>query len=197
MEVSDTNTNIAKTWRRFLIEVELAKNYPRPYLLYMMRTHRNPLLEYLLPALLYIKMVSILDEALATHIDEHGLTMPKKYRNALQGRIDFLTDEHILHNSKALHDIREKRNALAHETTKQVDWDELESDLSEVQKTLEQLAFTDVRPQYEFFAERSAMKDSTEPGVLATQDFSYGLKKGDKVIAEVAWTEKLLKEEPE
>ena len=195
--MSDTDTNIADTWRRFLIEVELAKNYPRPYLLYMMRTHRNPLLEYLLPALLYIKMVSILDEAFVTHIDKHDMSMPKKYKNSLQGRIDFLTDNQILHNSKELHDIREKRNALAHETAKQVDWRELENDLNEVQTTLEQLKFTGTRPKYEFFAERSAMKDSTEPGVLATQDFNYGLKKDDRVIAEVSWTEKTLKDEIE
>ena len=193
--MNDANTNIAETWRRFLIEMELAKNYSRPYLLYMMRTHRNPLLEYLLPALLYIKMVSILDESLATYIDEQNLSMNKRYKNSLQGRIEFLTDTHILDNSMVLHEIREKRNTIAHETTRQVNWNELESDLSEVQKTLEQLSFTGARPNYEFFAERSAMKESKEPGVLATQDYSYGIKKGDKVIAEVSWTEKMMKVE--
>ena len=195
--MSDTHTNITDIWRRLLIEVELAKNYPRPYLLHGVLPHRNPLLEYLLPTLLYIKMVSIPDEALATYIDEQVLTMPKKHRNVLEGRVDFLTDEHILHNSKALHDIREQRNTLAHETTKQVGWGALESDLSEIQKTFEQLAFIGARPKYEFFAERSAMKDSNEPGVLAIQDFRYGLKEDDRIIVETSWTEKLLKDEQE
>ncbi len=195
--MSDIDSNITDTWRRFLIEVEFSKNYHQPYLLYMMRTHRNPLLEYLLPALLYIKMVSILDEAFVTHIDNQNMSMPKKYKNSLQGRIDFLTDNQVLNNSMELHEIRKKRNGLAHDTAKQIDWKELEKDLNEVQKTLEELKFSGTRPNYEFFIERSAMKYSTEPGVLFVRDFSYGLKKGDEVIAEVSWTEKTLKFEGE
>ncbi|MFN8386548.1 MAG: hypothetical protein U0X92_09045 [Anaerolineales bacterium] len=195
--MNDANTSFVKTWRRFLIEVELAKNYPRPYLLYTMQTHRNPLLEYLLPSLLYVKMVSILDEALSTYIDEQNLILPKKHKNSLQNKVDFLTDKNILHNSEVLHDIRETRNALAHNTTKQVGWDELKHDLSEIQTTFEQLTLTDMRPKYEFFAERSAMKGSTEAGVSATQDFSYGLKEGNRVVVEVTWTEKLLEDEQE
>lgn len=177
------------------MEIELAKNYQRPYLLYIARTHRNPLLEYLLPALLYIKMVSLLDEVLIINIEEQCLTMPKKYRNSLQGRIDFFKDQNILHNSTILNKIREKRNAIAHEISKQVSWNELDTDLAEIKKTLQYLAFIEHRPKYEFFAERSAMTNSTEPGVLSTQDFCYGLKEEGKVIVEVKWTEKLLANE--
>ena len=191
----NSNADIAKAWLRLLIDVELAKNYHQPYLLYALQTHRNPLLENLLPSLLYIKTVSILDEALTIHIEDRGLAMPSTYRNSLQGKIDFLSDLGILHNTKRLHEIREKRNALAHEISERVSWDQLDIDLIEIEKVLQHLAFVGKRPKYNFYAERSQMTKSTEPGVLFTRDFSYGLKENDRKVSEVSWTEKILAEE--
>ncbi|MFN8405278.1 MAG: hypothetical protein U0V48_17270 [Anaerolineales bacterium] len=156
--MNDAKHKFCQNLAQILIEVELAKNYPRPYLLYTMQTHRNPLLEYLLPSLVCQNGFNT-DEALSTYIDEQNLILPKKHKNSLQNKVDFLTDKNILHNSEVLHDIRETRNALAYNTTKQVS-DELKHDLSEIQTTFEQLTLTDMRPKYEFFAERSAMKGS-------------------------------------
>ena len=50
------------------------------------------------------------------------------------------------------------------------------------------LGFVNERPTYEAFAERSAAKQSSETGVLWTQDFRYGLKEGDKTVREISWT---------
>jgi len=69
-----------KAWHRFLQELELAKNYHLPYALDNLfgATPRNPLLEKLLPSLLYIRLVSLLDDALNLYLDNHGLTIKKK-----------------------------------------------------------------------------------------------------------------------
>ena len=76
--------DILKAWHRFLQEVELAQNYHMPYLLNGFGgTFRNPLLDYLLPSLLYVKMVAILDEALVFFINYRGLIVPKKYKKSL------------------------------------------------------------------------------------------------------------------
>jgi hypothetical protein len=195
--MSDPIIDIAAIWRRLLIDVELAKNYHLSYSLSTMgATPRNPILEYLLPTLLYVKMVSILDEALITYIDSQGLTLPKKDRN-LNGRINFLTTKRVLGNSKALHNIRDRRNGLAHEASQQTNWNELEDDLNEIARTLQHLAFVGKRPSYKFFAEQSGMSNSSEPDVWATQDFHYGLKEGDKLVAKISWTQKLYNDEQE
>ncbi len=59
------NDDILKAWHRLLQELELARNYHMPYLLTgFSGAFRNPLLDYLLPSLLYVKLVAILDETL-------------------------------------------------------------------------------------------------------------------------------------
>ena len=63
-KVIPMSVGIQKAWNRFLQELELAKNYHMSYLLNGFGgTFRNPLIDYLLPSLLYVKMVAILNEA--------------------------------------------------------------------------------------------------------------------------------------
>lgn len=64
MTVDNGTWTPSQVWRRFRLEAEAAKNYPSSYALYMGQTHRNVLLEALLPTLLYIKAVAILDDSL-------------------------------------------------------------------------------------------------------------------------------------
>jgi len=186
----DTNPTIAKSWRRLLLELELARNYHIPYALDSPRTRRNPLLENLLPALLYVKTVSILDEALRFEIEARELT-PKRHR--LWARIDCLADQGILTKPERLHIIRERRNEIAHEADSQATWDELNADLDFMEEVLKQLGFVGERPQYEFYAERSGAEPSSEPGVLFTQEYRYGVKENGEVAIEVSWTERVLK----
>ena len=112
------SADIQKAWNCFLQEVELAKNYHTPYLLNGFgSTFRNPWLDYLLPSLLYVKMVAILDEALVFFIGDRGLTVPKKHKKSLHGRIEYLNDQSLIANYDALHGIRDLRNLLAHEVS--------------------------------------------------------------------------------
>jgi hypothetical protein len=80
-----TSVKIATSWRQLLLEEVAARNYWQSYLLHGFASHRDPLLDRLLPSLLYIKAVTILDDALEAVIAPRGLVMPKKYRDSLQG----------------------------------------------------------------------------------------------------------------
>jgi hypothetical protein len=185
---------ILKGWHRLLQEVELAKNCHRPYLLNGFgSTFRNPLLDFLLPSLLYIKMVAIFDEALTFLIDDRSLTMPKKYKKSLYGRLEFLNDQGIILKYSALHDVRDSRNLLAHEASGTVNWVKLDTDLQTVEAELQHLGFVGERPAYKYFGERSAMRACDEPGVAFAQDFRFGIKCSDQVTMEVTFTKKTYK----
>lgn len=164
--------DILKAWHRFLQEVELAKNYHMPYLLNGFGgTFRNPLLDYLLPSLLYVKITAILDEALIFFIDHRGFTVPKKYKKSLHGRIEFLKDQGLVANYSALHGIRDCRNLLAHEVSATTTWENLDADLDTIENELQHFGFVDNRPDYKYFGERSAMRGCDEPGIAFVQDF--------------------------
>ena len=182
---------ILKAWHRFLQEVELAKNYHMPYLLNGFgSTFRNPLLDFLLPTLLYVKMVALFDEALISLIDYRGLTPPKKCKKSLNGRLKFLNDQGIILNYSALHDVGGHRNFLAHEASATVDWEKLDTDLQTIEAELQHLGFVGKRPDYKYFGERSAMRECDEPGAAFAQDFRFGIKCNEKVTMEVSFTRK-------
>ncbi len=190
-----TTTEIGKGWTRLLIDIELARNYPIPYALEMEALIRNPILESLLPGLLYIKMVSLLDEAMTTYLYENQINMPRSYRNSLQGRIDFLSDQGLLSARGELHRMRFQRNDLAHEASQRINWIGLDQDVTHAENALKELHLVENRPKYEFYAERSAMRDSEHPKAWAERDYSFGLKSEGTKVVEVSWNEKLLKDE--
>ena len=185
------SADIQKAWHRFLQEVQLAKNYHMPYLLNGFGgTFRNPLLDYLLPSLLYVKMVAILDDALVFFIGDRGLTVPKKYKKSLHGRVEYLDNQSLIANYAALQRIRDLRNLLAHEVSETTTWDNLNADLDTVENELQHLGFVGDRPDYEYSGERSAIHDCDEPGIAFAQDFRFGIKCNDRVTMEISFTRK-------
>ena len=182
---------ILNAWHRLLQELELARNYHMPYMLTGFGgAFRNPVLDYLLPSLLYVKLAAILDEALVFYINHHGLTMPKKYKKSLHGRIEFLNDQGLISDYSALHKIRGLRNLLAHEVAEMADWAKLDADLNAIENELQKLGFVGVRPRYEYFGERSGVRECDEPGVAFAQDYRFGVKLENRVTMEVSFTEK-------
>lgn len=180
------------SWRVFLLEWELAKHYHYPYLLYMGRTNRNPLLDQLLPSLLFLRATSLLHEGLKLSIAIRELVLPKdKYKDSLHGRISFLDDEGILSNGKGLHDIRKRRNDIAHGSMSATTWDKLAQDVDKIETTLQQLEIVSARPHLEYYGERSAMQWLEDPKILGTRDFKCGVKENGKPAIEFSWTEKL------
>ena len=153
-------------------------------------TFRNPLLDYLLPSLLYVKMVAILDEALFSFIGDRGLSVPKKYKKSLHGRIEYLNDQSLIANYTALHDIRDLRNLLAHEVSETTTWDNLSADIDTVENELQHLDFVGDRPDYKYFGERSKMRDCDEPGIAFAQDYQFGIRCDDQITMAFSITRK-------
>ena len=191
----DSNRGFAAAWSIFLLEWQLAKHYPHSYLLYAGHMHRNPLLERLLPSLLYIKAVALLDEGLIEVIAIRGLAFPNEEYNAtLRGRIEFLKDQDLLANAGELHQVHDRRNILAHNKNAVCTWNELEQDITKIEGTLQAFGIVGARPKLDYYGERSAMRDSEEPGILAVQEFKVGIKENDRPGIEFSWTEKLHKD---
>lgn len=192
---ADPNSNFAGAWRVFLLEWELAKHYTHSYLLYTGSTHRNPLLERLLPSLLYIKAVALLDDGLIEVIAIRGLAFPNgEYKPTLRGRIEFLKDKDLLSNAGELYRIHDRRNILAHDKDAVCDWDELAHDATKIESTLHAFGIIGARPKLDYYGERSAMRGTDEPGILTVRDFKVGVKENDRPGIEFSWTEKLHKD---
>lgn len=181
-------TYILDAWKYFLQESELARNYHMPYaLMGFGHTFRNPLLDYLLPSLLHVKLVAILDEALKTAISQRGLSMPRKYRPGLHGRIEFLKDQSLIAWPEQLHDVRDLRNLLAHDMRETVTWEQFDSDVDIVEQVLQSLNLVFKRPKYEFFGERSAAREISEGRGAFAHDYRYGVKEGDNVVYQISF----------
>lgn len=179
-------------WDEFVINAKLAEHYNMAAQISgALLAHRNPILDALLPSLLYINLMSLLDGALDLYMGIKKLSIPKTYRNDLNGKIGFLMDQNVVKNGTALHTLRRKRNEAAHEV-EHVDWNFFHDAIDVVNEELKHLGFVDDKPEFQPFAERGAVKSSEDPGILGTREFRCGLKyPGGRLAAEFKWSEKL------
>src|SRR5687768_8878804 len=113
----DPSNDIPSEWKWLREELEFARHYHEVYQDFAHDTivPAHPFLEYLLPALLYLRAVSILDEALSAYITAKGLAMPKKYHKTLGGRIWFLSDRGLLSDPTVVSKVKDRRNKIGHE----------------------------------------------------------------------------------
>jgi len=175
-----TLPEILQAWHDFLRELAAARSYPNAYALDFGRTHRNPFLDSILPALLYIKMVAILDEALVSYLKSQQLTLPKKFKKSLHGRVEYLNEQGRLANYRDLNAIRDVRNLLAHGVSDKTTWKKLDTDLLTIESELQQLGIIGISPKFEFYGERSAMRSSDDPAIAFEQEYEIGVKKDGK-----------------
>lgn len=188
---ADTDWKPSESWRRLRLETEAAQNYHLPYSLYIGQTHRDKLLEQLLPTLLYIKAVAIVDDSLALWLDGNGHNLRKPYREDMNGRLSYLADNGLLEGTDELHRIRKRRNELAHEPGVTCEWGELYTDMLLLEKSLVFLGLARVTGKLDYFAERSAIEDSQEPGIGFIRTFKYGVKEADRPALEISWIQKI------
>lgn len=184
--------DVQKAWHRFLQEVEFAKNYHRVSDLNS-STFRNPIIDYLVPSLLYIKMVALFDEALDLFIKRNDLNKPKKYKDDLNGRISFLSSLGKIVQATELSGIREIRNQLAHELSARLTWNALDEAINLVEMELQHLQFVGKRPKIGFFRERSAARNSDDPDVIAIIDYKFGIKTNDEVTMQILFQSKIFR----
>ena len=178
------------TWQRFLQDLELSKQYPKVYMLSGSSGVRNPVLENLLTYLLFVRLVSFLDEGLKSYIIAENLGAPK----GLHNRIVFLAGKGRLKDSMGLLGLKDKRNNIAHESQPSyADWQLLEEAIGTVEREFHHLGLVGTRPQYDFFASRSAARSDDDPNVTSAFDYTAGLKKDDTLVVSFDWTEKMYK----
>jgi len=196
MSIIAHSADLKQKWRQYRLELELARNYPYSYALdgNGRNTHKNHVLEYLLPSLLYIKALALLDEGLIETLRLRSLTMPKKYHNTLRGRLNFFEQQGMMINSKSLSQAVDQRNLLAHEASSRISWDELDLDVNGIELALIHLGLVSKTGKLEFYSERSAFHNSDEPGVLAVAEYVYAIKENDKIAASIEWKKKVFRD---
>lgn len=145
------------------LEVCASENYFRPYAMYVGQTHRDPLLDKLLPALLYIKAVAVLDDALDVWLERSGLTLPNEFRPDLNRKLCYFQSNGLVPNAAELHHARKRRNDLAHEPDASCPWEELNAALSTMEAALVHLGLARQTGTLQYYSERSAMVASSEP----------------------------------
>jgi hypothetical protein len=111
----------------------------------------------LLPALHFVAVVALMDEALGSVI-EAAIGWPKKSKRDLYNKIEIVKRRFPIVKKSELHKIRERRNELSHEPLiairRPVSWDELEGAIFCIGNTLMLLGVISSLPQIEFFWKR-------------------------------------------
>jgi len=188
--VTANNTGFASAWTRLLVESALLKERATYYALLNARPGlSNPIVDRFAPGVRYVKMVSLLDEALAQYISDNNLLIVSRYRNDLNGRIGTLESLGHLVNARELHRIRGQRNQLAHQSNFSTDWDCLRDDTAIVHDELKHLGFVGDQPTVESFGERGSPSfDHALPGVSHLQDYRIGAEINGQVVAEMTWS---------
>jgi hypothetical protein len=187
---------IDKSWRRFLIDVTFGRHYPAYYsmsALHVRGARRNPILDNLLPSLLYIKAVAILDAALLSKLDEHGVK-PKQFghRNDLYGRIETAAAAGVIANKGVLHGIRSLRNDVAHEFAEKTDWKTLDRDIKGINDALQEMGFAGALPSLNVRWQRSPKQELKDASAVLGFDYWIAVVEGDSVWAEVRYDEEFL-----
>ena len=123
-----------EAWRQFRLEAEATQHYPMSYSMYIGQTHHHVLLDEVLPALLQIKATAILDDAPELGLLRNGHALVKPYKDDLNGRLTYLEDHALLPSAELLHDVRKRRNALAHDPGTRIDWNTLKGDVELIER---------------------------------------------------------------
>jgi hypothetical protein len=189
-------------WHRLLQDTELAKNYDRVYALDDALVGRNPFLDDLLASFLFLRLLSLLDDALEeVAAADSAIVFPKKKPAAKQDlfdKIDAMAAAGRVTPDQAtdLHGMRKWRNDIAHEPQPHyLEWQLLSKAFGICEAVLRRLGLSGPKPLYEFFAERSAAEASDDPRVFVAFRYQAGVKENGIPELTLHWTSKILKED--
>lgn len=161
-----------EAWHLFSMNVEVCRNQ---HLMNMVGGGvRNPLLHSILAGVFTINLASLLDDALEEYIQANVMPGP---HNRLFDRINMLGGAGRLKDAAALHDLRSRRNDLGHQPNEQGDWKQLDQDIGLVHSELHHLGILGPQEKYEFFYERSRVKDSPDHHIAFVVKHRFGVKK--------------------
>ena len=186
-------SRLAEAWRVFLCEVEISKHHHLCYSGLGAPIYRNPILDRLLPSLLYLKMVALFDEFLEAYISQKGLVLPPQFRQDLNGRLNFLDSLGALSSPVELHSIRKLRNEIAHDGARHADWGALDYDLAKIHGELRHFGFVGPKPDLKFHFEGTPFEKSSDPKILWERDIVYGAKEGQEWVYAISHRHKVFR----
>jgi hypothetical protein len=191
------NPDIHKAWARLAQDIELARYYFHIYSLDGGPAAPNPFLDELLASLCFVRLVSLLDDALEEYIAA-DTAIPRPKRPVLNDRIDTLQAAGRLTPKEAtdLHGLRQWRNIVAHELQPTyLDWKLLDQSVAIAGDVLRRLGLVATLPTYEFFAERSKAEPGDQPNVLFLQRYVVGVRVGDVPELSQSWTRRVFRDQ--
>jgi hypothetical protein len=182
------HSKVAASWKRFLVDWQFAKSYTTPYDLdFPSGAFSNPILEALLPSLLFIRLVAILQEAIASLPLERTQIQEAPTEASLHELLENLEASGTAIDRPALDRIRRTRNRLAHETGLHVTWADLEEAIDAIESQLQAVALVGQRPELNVKGERSGAERSNRPGVLFEHHYAWWVEFDGEKVAEITW----------
>lgn len=183
--------DIDRAWHNFMLRKVLLTHQSICFDFYGINDAvHHPIIRNTVASLLYINLVSILDDAIQERMIPDEYKRGKKTKN----RLEMLEKAGDLVNFDALIMINRRRNDFAHEWNQESSVQELEQAIERVQEQLQTWGLMIDRGEYELTFERTAARDSSQPGVLFEQDKIIRIQAGDKIVFELKQTSAYSKE---
>ncbi len=177
---------VAETWHTFMLRKTLLTHWGVCFD-FAGITFRDPIIRNTAASLLYIDLLSLLDETLQARMPPEEYKRGQKTKN----RLEMLAKKGDLLKEKALQAIRERRNEIGHEFETGATVEELDAALSTVKEQLLSWGMIREIGDYELEAERSKMRGSEDEKMAFEQDVIIRVKAGGVVRLEMKRTKKI------
>ena len=190
-KIVGSQTDLQKAWRRFLQDSALLRETTKLRSLPgLLTAPPNPILNERLPTILFIQLCSFLHEALEEFHQKvySSVALPDTFKKVIDNLSKDLVD------TDACHDLRKKRNALAHDVGVHVNWPELDGAVDIVDAELRKLHAVGTKPSYDYYMERT-LQDSSDTKVAVCFRYEEGLKLDGKTVLAFTWTQNVMKDD--
>ena len=147
----------------------------------------DPIIRNTAASLLYIDLLSILDEAIEAVMTPKDYVRGRKMKN----RLEMLNKASRLLDFTSLDEIRGRRNAIGHEFNKEGTVDELDEAVAKVKEQLLDWELIEDLGAYELTFERSAMRGSDVEGYAFENDLIIRINVNGKTRLEMKQTRRV------
>lgn len=178
---------VADTWHTFMLRKTLLTHWSVCFEFSVGATLRHPILRNTAASLLYIELLSLLDESLQSRMSSEEYERGRKMKN----RLEMLTKKGDLLEGSALRAINDRRNEIGHEFEKGSTIEELDAALSTVKEQLLAWGMVSEIGDYELEFERTRVPDSEDEHTAFELDSIIRVKAGGKVYLEMKQTKKI------
>jgi hypothetical protein len=183
----DSGDDIQSKWNRLLQVMLICKNHKFIQSISSINSSMspNPVIECVLPSLLFIQFMSLFEEAAIKKIQLEGWKLQKKEN--LYNLIEFLSLNDSILDYSIVDSIRVIRNDVAH-NLRFIDWSYLSDTVDIIEKELQNWRLIGNRPNYQVFANRSQAKILETEDFTISFDYEFGILLSDEKVFTCSWT---------